>query len=513
MRTVMGNVKIAKPADIAVGPALSRRTLLSRVALVGGAAALSACSATKTAAPGTTSAVTAEAPQATEATAAPAAVSTEAATKTARQKQLVDIFETNFGEQMRAEPKAWRGKFRKMAAGTFPFYRGSAVVYYTDLANEPADPFVTKEASRVWIQGDLHGENFGTFLDSTGRLVFDVNDFDESYVGPYIWDVRRFTTSMALVGYDQSLADDEIRDLINAFVGSYTGQVKRFATGEDNRNFALTLENTQGPVLGVLRKARGQTRVGLLDSLTETTDGDRRFIRNDVNSNIDAQTRSALDATFASYLKTIPQEKRKQDDNYRIKDATSTRGFGIGSAGLRMFSLLLEGPDETLENDIIMSLKQARPSAVAIAVKDQNIKDAFTNQGQRIVVGRRAMQANTDPSLGYSEFEGAGMLVTEVSPFGASPDWKDLKGFDEVKALVKDLGRVVAKIHCVSAEGSDQKLVTGSPAKAILAGFDGKEAQFTTAVADWSEAYAEKTRTDHQLFADAFRNREFPSLK
>jgi uncharacterized protein (DUF2252 family) len=511
----MGNDKLTNSsADCAAGPALSRRALLSRIALVGGAATLtSACGQAKLADPGTTTAVTPESPQARATTAGPAAVSSEAATRAARQKQLVDIFETNFGDQMRAQPKAWRGKFRKMAAGTFPFYRGSAAVYYTDLADEAPDPFVTKESSRVWIQGDLHGENFGAFLDSTGRLVFDVNDFDESYVGPYTWDIRRFSTSMALVGYDQSLADDQIRDLIDTFVGSYTGQIKRFASGEDNRNFALTLENTQGIVLEVLRKARAQTRAGLLDGLTEVTDGDRRFIRNDVNSTINDETRSALNATFASYLKAVPQERRGPESEYRIKDATATQGFGIGSAGLRMFSLLLEGADETLDNDVILSIKQAGRSAVAIAVKDQNIKDAFSNQGQRIVTAQRAMQANTDGWLGYSEFDGAGMLVAEVSPYVKELQWEDLKSFDDVRGLVKDLGRVVAKIHCISGEGSGQNLVTGSPAKAILAGFDGKETQFTAAIADWSRAYAEKTRTDCQLFADAFRNREFPSLK
>lgn len=491
---------------------ISRRRLLSGIALAGSAAVLpSACAKpnSTTADPATK----AGSAPVSATVAQPATANNPAAGNAARQRQLVDIFEANFGEQMRAQPQAWRSKFRKMAAGTFPFYRGSAVVYYTDLADEAPDPFVTKESSRVWIQGDLHGENFGTFLDSTGRLVFDVNDFDESYVGPYTWDVRRFCTSIALVGYDQSLADDQIRELISTFAGSYIGQVKRFARGEDNRNFALTLSNTQGVVLDVLRKARAQTRAGLLDGLTEVTDGDRRFIRNDVNSTINDETRSALNATFESYLKTVPQERRRPESEYRIKDATATQGFGIGSAGLRMFSLLLEGADETLENDIILALKQSRSSAVAIAARDQSIKDAFSNQGQRIVTARKAMQANTDGWLGYSEFEGAGMLVTEVSPYGASPEWKDLKKFDDVRELVKDLGRVVAKIHCISGEGSGQNLVTGSPAKAILAGFDGKETQFTAAIADWSKAYAEKTRTDCQLFADAFRNREFPSLK
>ena len=430
-----------------------------------------------------------------------------------RMQYIVDVFETNYGEQMRSQGKAWRGKFRKMASGAFPFYRGSAVVYYSDLADEGADPFVTEESSRVWIQGDLHAENFGTYLDSTGRLVFDVNDFDEAYVGPYTWDVRRFAASLALIGYDKAMADDEIRELITAFTDSYTAQVKRFAAQEDNAGFALTLENTQGVLLEVLRSARQLTRVGLLDNLTEITDGDRRFVRNHMNSTITDDTRAALEQSFARYLETIPPRRRQADINYRIKDATATQGFGIGSAGLRRFSLLLEGPTQTLENDIVVAFKQSRPSAVACAVKDQNIKDYFLHNGHRSAVSRRALQAHADPLLGYSEFDGAGMLVTEISPYGASPEWGEINEFEDIYGLVKDLGRAVAKIHCVSDEDSDQTLITGSADTAILASFAGKEAEFTKAVTEWAEAYANQTRDDHRLFLDAFRNREFPSLR
>lgn len=501
---------------------ISRRRLLSSVAMVGGAAALSslaaACAGPTTpvaetanqAPPGPASA----APPTTGANGASPAANCDATANTARQKYLVDVFETNYGEQMRAQSAAWQGKFRKMSGGAFPFYRGSAAVYYTDLAGEAPDPFVTKEASRIWIQGDLHAENFGTYLDSSGRLIFDVNDFDEAYVGSYIWDVKRFTTSLALIGYDKALADDQIRALISDFVDSYTGQVKRFADSVDDKNFALTLDNTEGVVQDVLRTAREQTRLALLDKLTEINDGDRKFIRNKVNSTITDQTRAALDTTFTNYLQTIPEQVRQTGDNYRIMDATATEGFGIGSAGLRMYSLLLGGPDETLDNDVVLAVKQSRPSAVAIAVKDENIKEFFKNQGQRAAISRRALQApHADRWLGYSEFEGAGVLVSEVSPYGASPDWDDINNFDELSALVKDLGRVVAKIHCVSDEDSDQRLISGSADTAILAGFSGKEAEFKKSVTDWSEAYARRTRDDHRLFADAFRNGEFRSLR
>jgi uncharacterized protein (DUF2252 family) len=439
-------------------------------------------------------------------------VTIDAADK-ARQQYIVDVFETNYGEQMRSAGKAWRGKFRKMASGAFPFYRGSAVVYYTDLADQPADPFVTEQSSRVWIQGDLHAENFGTYLDSTGRLVFDVNDFDEAYVGPYTWDVRRFAASMALIGYDKAMGDGEIRELITAFADSYTAQVKRFAGQEDDASFALTLDNTQGVLLDVLRSARQLTRVGLLDNLTEITEGDRRFIRNKMNSTINDEARASLEKAFAQYLETIPTRRRQADINYRIKDATATQGFGIGSAGLRMFSLLLEGPTQTLENDVIVSFKQSRPSAVACAIKDQNIKDYFLHDGHRAAISRRALQAHADALLGYTEFDGAGMLVTEVSPYGASPEWGDINDFEDVYTLVKDLGRAVAKIHCVSDEDSDQTLISGSADQAIHASFAGKEAEFAKALTDWAETYAHQTRDDHRLFLDAFRNREFPSLR
>ena len=505
---------------------ISRRGLLCGVVGLGGVGALaslaSACVAPKTAERGNSTEAApsspSSAPPATGADSslggAPQAANCDIAASAARRKYLVDVFETNYGEQMRSQANAWRGKFRKMSAGAFPFYRGSAAVYYTDLAGEGADPFVTKESSRVWIQGDLHAENFGTYLDSDGRLIFDVNDFDEAYVGPYTWDVRRFAASLALIGYDKALADEQIREWMTNFVDSYTTQVRRFADSQDDKTFALTLDNTQGVVLDVLRTARAQTRLALLDNLTEITDGERKFVRNKVNSTVNDQTRTALDTTFKNYLQTIPQQVRKTDDNYRIMDATATQGFGIGSAGLRMYSLLLGGPDETLDNDVILAIKQSRPSAVAIAVKDQNIKDFFKNQGQRAAISRRALQApNLDQWLGYSEMDGAGVLVSEVSPYGASPEWSDINDFGDLQQLVKELGRVVAKIHCVSDEDSDQRLVNGSADKAILASFAGREAQFAAAVRDWSEAYAQRTRDDHRLFVDAFRNGEFASLR
>lgn len=108
-----------------------------------------------------------------------------------RQNFILKSFTDNYSDLIAADPNAWRGKFRKMAETPLAFYRGSAALFYADISQD-RDPFLNEKTSRVWIQGDLHAENFGTYMNSKGILVFDVNDFDEAYVAPFNWDVKRF---------------------------------------------------------------------------------------------------------------------------------------------------------------------------------------------------------------------------------------------------------------------------------------------------------------------------------
>ena len=102
---------------------------------------------------------------------------------TNRTDLLISVLEDAFAPLMKADPVAFRGKFRKMASDPHSFYRGSACLFYADVT-EADDPFATEESGRIWIHGDLHVENFGTYLNADGRMVFDINDFDEAYLGP-----------------------------------------------------------------------------------------------------------------------------------------------------------------------------------------------------------------------------------------------------------------------------------------------------------------------------------------
>ena len=147
----------------------------------------------------------------------------------ARRERIVEVLVAAFEELIEADPRAFRRKFRKMAADPFAFYRGSAVLFYDDVARLE-DPWADERSGRVWIQGDLHAENYGTYMDSAGIFVFDVNDFDEAYLGHYTWDLQRMAASLALLGFRKALSDASIARLIETYARAYADTVRLFAT-------------------------------------------------------------------------------------------------------------------------------------------------------------------------------------------------------------------------------------------------------------------------------------------
>jgi uncharacterized protein (DUF2252 family) len=428
-----------------------------------------------------------------------------------RQQAIVDSFVLNYRDLIDGDPDAWRGKFRKMAAGPFPFYRGSAALFYGDMAHEE-DPFSNEQTSRVWIQGDLHAENFGTYMNSEGVLVFDVNDFDESYVAPFTWDMKRLSASLALIGFQKALSDDEISQMIEAVIRSYIDQVAKFATQESDQGWALTLANTDGTLLGILRAARLNTRWSLLDGNTVVVDYERRFDLTRGYSALDATARGKVEEAFHGYLETIPEHKRFARVSYNIKDVALRRGMGIGSAGLPSYNVLVEGPTQALENDIIIYLKQAAPASPSRTVTDEKIASYFEHDGHRTVLSQRALQAYADPWLGYTTLNGKGQLVAEASPYTADLEWDDINDMDEILSLLRYLGQAVAKVHCVSDEDSDQTLVPFSTDQAIHSVLGGNEDDFVQEMLRFGHGYGQVVRDDYRLFVDAFRNRMFPGL-
>ena len=210
----------------------------------------------------------------------------------------------------------------------------------------------------------------------------------------------------------------------------------------------------------MLVTARMCTRVEMLDDMTEVVDHERRFVRGAGVRELSKTERGKVERAFKRYLKTLSDSKRQQQAVfYDIKDVVGRSGFGIGSAGLPAYNVLIEGFNQALENDVVLSMKQANVPAVSRIVDDDRVAEFFENEGHRTVVSQRELQVHTDPFLGWTTVDKVGYVVAEVSPYEADLDWSEITEPDEIEPVVELLGRATAKIHCVSDEDSDEDLV------------------------------------------------------
>ncbi|CAM5296383.1 hypothetical protein SGRIM119S_08496 [Streptomyces griseorubiginosus] len=365
----------------------------------------------------------------------------------------------------------------------------------------------------MWIHGDLHAENFGTYMDANGRLIFNVNDFDEAYVGPFTWDLKRFAASVALIGYAKALGDDQISELVRVYAAAYRERIHALATGAKSDEVPpFTLDTAEGPLLGALREARALTRFGLLESMTEIRWASRRrFTEGGGSVELDAATRYKVLAAFDGYLETLPEASLDRPDSYRVKDVVGRRGIGIGSAGLPSIHPWRAHTD-ALENDVVIYIKQAQTPAVSRHITDPEIRDYFQHEGHRTVISQRALQQHADPWLGWTELGGAGQLVAEISPYAVDLDWSDIDDPEEIAAVVADLGRATATMHGAADDQSGESLVPFSTERAIDAAIAADEDGFAELLVDFAHSYGARARADHQTFVDLFRNGRIPGL-
>ncbi|MGL5857535.1 MAG: DUF2252 domain-containing protein [Angustibacter sp.] len=423
---------------------------------------------------------------------------------------------------MVANPAAFRSKFRTMARDPFAFYRGTACLFYADVAGGGAfagadDGWLAAPgARRVWIQGDLHAENFGTYLDADGRLVFDVNDFDEAYLGHWTWDLMRFCASLGLVCWRKALPDSAIDTLVSVYLRSYLDSVHYYVEAQDDAERALTLDSARGAVLDALRAAKLRTRVGLLDGATVVEDFRRRFAHGPGVRSLSEAERAAVEAAFVRYQLTLPPARQVQV-TFDVLDAVGRQGFGIGSAGLPAYNVLIEGYSQALDNDVVLTLKQGNVAAPSRVVTDPGVAGWFEHHGHRTAVSQRALQAHADRFLGWTELPGTagpatGFVVSEYSPYEVDLDWDGVDEPPDMVALVEQLGQATAKVHCVADADSDHDLVTASVEHLISDCVGDDVDGFVRDLTAFAEVYARQVRADHALFVDAFRGGGFAAV-
>ncbi|CAF4026382.1 unnamed protein product [Rotaria sp. Silwood1] len=347
----------------------------------------------------------------------------EAQSDAERKQFIIDTFMKLLGDGIRENPKAFRGRFRKMAESAFKFYCGSAVLFYQDLKVDQ-DQFIARNtaAGQIFIHGDLHAENFGTYMDNHGILNFDVNDFDEGYVGSFTWDVKHLLASRNLVCHRK-----------------------------EKNEFSLTLRNISGKIEELLNKARIKTNVDCLQSWTTVQDFEQKLTRLRNTRDVDELLRADLMHAFKKYYNTIPDIKKDLDKRsygegkYKIKDVVSSLAQGIGSAGKITYTFLLEGQSEALESDVILYMKPAQKSAISYVVRNPSADGDFKDDGLRIVLCSNAMQASTPEWLGYTKLDGVPFIVDTNKAHSEDLDWSDIDNFQDVIEVVQYLGRAMGK--------------------------------------------------------------------
>ena len=368
-----------------------------------------------------------------------------------------------------------------------------------------------ERGSRIWIQGDLHAENFGTYLDSDGRLVFDVNDFDEAYLGHWTWDLQRFAASLALLCWRKALPDEAIDALVRGYAAAYLDQIRYYVDAPDDTVWALTLDTAEGAVLDALHVAKLQTRVALLDSVT-VVDGYRRTFaeRGGVRQLPDAE-RAAVDPGVRGIPRHDPPASSRRRDVRRAGPGGQERlrDRQRGPTGLHgPHRGIQPGPGQRCRADH----EAGQCGSAEPRRADDRLREAFQHHGHRTAVSQRALQAHADRFLGWTSIplrgKPTGFVVSELSPYAADLDWDEITEPQEIGPLVDQLGRATAKIHCVSDEESEASgvSVVGFSVEAVIAdAVDGNDEAFVDDIVAFAHAYAGRARADHRLFVDAFR--------
>ena len=378
----------------------------------------------------------------------------------------------------------------RMSASAFTFYRGAAAVMASDLSKLP------RTTLGVQLCGDAHLSNFGVFNGPDRRLVFDLNDFDETLPGPFEWDVKRLAASVAVAARNNQVSDRKAELAARAAVTGYRRVLNEIA-GLDPLAVHYYRIEFEAIMAQLDRKARERTAAAAakaskrnslraFDRLTEVVDGQRRIVddpplvtRFDVS---DDTTRDAAAAFFRQYLETLPLARRRVLERYRLVDVAS-KVVGVGSVGTRcLIVLLTTGDDEPL----FLQFKEA-----AASVLEPHLgTSAFSQSGERVVQGQRLIQSAGDVFLGWAQYDSA--AAGRVVDFYFRQLW-DGKGSADVDAMGGNRLRLYAEV-C----GAALALAHGRTGDAAtIAGYLGDDETFDHAIGEFAMTYVDVNERDH----------------
>ncbi len=396
-------------------------------------------------------------------------------------------------------------RYGRMSASPFSFFRGAALLMASDLSRSGRTPLIAQ------LCGDAHLSNFGAYASPERRLVFDVNDFDETNPGPFEWDVKRLATSFEIACQQNGFDDKARRRIVRTSVSAYRVTMSRLATlGEleswydhiDVQSIADLLKAQSGKKAAKYAKevdrtiARAQRHDALqaLDKLTTMVDGRRRIIHDPplivplgalAEDAGGEAMRARIHAGLDQYGRTLQSDRRHLLSQFTLVDVAH-KVVGVGSVGTRSLILLMTGRDD--DDPFFLQFKEAGRSVL----EQFTGRSRYQNMGARVVAGQRLMQSTSDIFLGWVRSSGE---EERDYYFRQLRDWKlsaEIETMDATAMLTyaKACGATLAKAHARSGSriALSAYMGQGSPGDPPNA--------FDVAIADFAAAYAKQNERD-----------------
>ena len=396
----------------------------------------------------------------------------------------------------------------RMLVSPFTFYRGAALPMAADLATTPASGL------RVQLCGDAHLSNFGAFASPARRLVFDVNDFDETLPGPFEWDVKRLAASLAVAGRGNGFTGQDRRKIILAGVERYRTAMREFA-GQPflavwyahlDVDDAIAQYQSQMKKKRVKATEKMVAKAHTADSmkaqrkLTTVTDGQRRIISDPpliepVEEVFADEQASAIyeqiHGMLGEYQRTLQSDRRHLLEQFTLVQA-ARKVVGVGSVGTRCWIALMDAGDGT--EPLFLQPKEAQASALAAYCG----RSTYDSHGERVVAGQLLMQAESDIFLGWTHVTGPDGVVRDYY-IRQLKDWKWSAPIEQMipsgmAVYAQMCGWALARAHACSGD------------RIALAAYLGGSGKFDQAIADFAETYADQNDRDYAAFQAAVKD-------
>ena len=394
-------------------------------------------------------------------------------------------------------------KMSTMANSPFLFYRGTAHIFYQDMATLPASLYTSVQTGYTWLGGDTHLGNFGSVRDSGGTQVFAAGDFDEGYLGQFVWDLRRMAVSMILAGRENGISDADITTAINTMAGAYLDKMDAFKGTSDELTFQLKSGNTSGVVQDTINAGAANSRSSLLSKYTQLNGAARVFQTTAQLQVVPAATYNALVASMGDYVNSIASSKRYASSYYAVKDIRQKLGSGVGSLGKLRYYLLLEGPSSSTSDDVIVEMKQSVPSAVTAAANGRLPASTYAyNEGNRVARTLKAQLINADVLTGYTRANNMDFFLHEKSPWQQDFDTTALTSGGKLNTAATYVGQALASAHAIADQDYDATVVSYSIDKQVTDAVTSKSS-FKSELVSFAFDYATQVSLDWQSFVAA----------